>query len=109
MASLHVNKETELHGELGHASLRPRMRNPERRLNPPRHRVNRRHVRPLYPQGAALVVEAYSTTTLEGTLPGLDTKGKEFVASGDVGDAGWGSIDPTKYGAEKSPHVRMDV
>ena len=31
-----------------------------------------------YPQGAALVVEAYSTTTLEGTLPGLDTKGKEF-------------------------------
>ncbi|HNV09565.1 MAG: hypothetical protein WBC13_12860 [Dokdonella sp.] len=62
-----------------------------------------------YPQGAALVVEAYSTTTLEGTLPGLDTKGKEFVASGDVGDAGWGSIDPTKYGAEKSPHVRMDV
>jgi hypothetical protein len=62
-----------------------------------------------HPQGAILLIEPYSTTTLEGAFPALVTEGKTLVASGDVGDAGWGSIDPTKYGAEKSPHVHLDV
>lgn len=62
-----------------------------------------------HPQGAILLVEPYSTTTLEDAFPALVTDGDALLASGDVGDAGWGSIDATKYGAEKSPHVRLDV
>ncbi|MEO7936323.1 MAG: hypothetical protein ABIR27_08690 [Dokdonella sp.] len=62
-----------------------------------------------YPQGAILLVEPGSTTTLEATFPALVTKGDALIASGDIGDAGWGSIDATKYGGEKSPHVRLDV
>ena len=62
-----------------------------------------------HPQGAILLSEPGSTTTLEATFPALVTKGDALIASGDVGDAGWGSIDATKYGAEKSPHVRLDV
>ena len=62
-----------------------------------------------HPQGAILLIEPGSTTTLEATFPALVTKGDALIASGDVGDAGWGSIDATKYGAEKSPHVRLDV
>ena len=62
-----------------------------------------------HPQGAILLVEPYSTTTLEEAFPALVTNGDALIASGDVGDAGWGSIDATKYAAEKSPHVRLDV
>jgi hypothetical protein len=62
-----------------------------------------------YPDGAILLVEPYSTTTLEGSYPALVTRGDRLLASGDVGDAGWGSIDATKYGAENAPHVRLDV
>jgi hypothetical protein len=62
-----------------------------------------------HPQGAALLLEPYSTSTLEDALPILVTEGNALSASGDVGDAGWGSIDATKYGGEKAPHVRLDV
>lgn len=62
-----------------------------------------------HPQGAILLVEPYSTTTLEDAYPALVTTGDAVVASGDVGDAGWGSIDATKYGGAKAPHVRLDV
>ena len=62
-----------------------------------------------HPQGAILLVEPYSTTTLEDAFPALVTNGDALTASGDVGDAGWGSIDATKYGGEKSPHVRLDL
>jgi len=61
------------------------------------------------PQGAILRIEPYSRSTLEATFPTLVTEGDMLVASGDVGDAGWGSIDPTQYGGEKAPHVRVDV
>lgn len=62
-----------------------------------------------HPQGAILRTEPYVTSTLEESFPGLVTDGDTLKGSGDVGDAGWGSIDPTQYGAEKSPHVRLDV
>ncbi|MBL0162570.1 MAG: hypothetical protein IPP82_02650 [Xanthomonadales bacterium] len=62
-----------------------------------------------HPQGAILLIEPYSMTTLEDAFPSLVTEGGTLVASGDVGDAGWGSIDATKYGGEKAPHVRLDV
>lgn len=62
-----------------------------------------------HPQGAILLVEPYSTTTLEDAFPTLVTNGDALTASGDIGDAGWGSIDATKYGGQKSPHVRLDV
>ena len=62
-----------------------------------------------HPQGAVLLTEPYSISTLEGALPTLVTEGDSLLASGDVGDAGWGSIDPTQYGGEKAPHVRLDV
>lgn len=62
-----------------------------------------------HPQGAILLIEPYSTSTLEDALPALVTDSEVLAASGDVGDAGWGSIDPTKYGGEKAPHVRLDV
>lgn len=62
-----------------------------------------------HPNGAILLVEPYSTTTLEDAFPALVTEGNELIAKGDVGDAGWGSIDATKYGAEGAPHVRLDV
>jgi hypothetical protein len=62
-----------------------------------------------HPQGAILLIEKYSTTTLEEAFPSLVTEGDTLIAAGDVGDAGWGSIDATKYGGEKSPHVRLDV
>ena len=62
-----------------------------------------------HPQGAILLLEPYSTTTLEDALPTLATEGNTLAASGDIGDAGWGSIDATQYGAEKAPHVRLDV
>lgn len=62
-----------------------------------------------HPQGAILLIEPYSTTTLEDAFPTLVTEGDMLVASGDIGDAGWGSIDATKYGGEKAPHVRVDV
>jgi hypothetical protein len=62
-----------------------------------------------HPKGAILLIEPYSTTTLEGDFPALVTDGGTLSASGDIGDAGWGSIDATKYGKEKAPHVRLDV
>lgn len=62
-----------------------------------------------HPQGAVLLVEPYSTTTLEDAVPTLAIEGTTLSASGDVGDAGWGSIDATKYGRDKAPHVRLDV
>jgi len=62
-----------------------------------------------HPNGAILKLEPYVTTTLEDALPALVTDGDNLMAKGDVGDAGWGSIDPTKYGSEKAPHVRLNV
>ena len=62
-----------------------------------------------HPEGAILLIEPNVTSTLEGSFPGLVTDGDALVASGDVGDAGWGSIDPTEYGAEKAPRVHLDV
>jgi hypothetical protein len=37
------------------------------------------------------------------------TEGPALIAKGDVGDAGWGSIDASKYGGENAPRARMDV
>lgn len=62
-----------------------------------------------HPEGAILQLEPFSTTTLEDKFPGLVTEGDSLVAKADVGDAGWGSIDATKYGAKNAPHVRVDV
>lgn len=62
-----------------------------------------------HPQGAILLVEPFSTTTLEDAFPALVTAGDALIAKADVGDAGWGSIDATKYGGAKAPHVRLDV
>ncbi len=62
-----------------------------------------------HPQGAVLLIEPYSISTLEEAVPSLVTEGDTLTASGDVGDAGWGSIDATQYGGEKAPHVRLDV
>jgi hypothetical protein len=62
-----------------------------------------------HPDGAILLVEAYSTTTVADTFPGLVTDGPALIAKGDVGDAGWGTIDASKYGSENAPRVRLDV
>jgi len=62
-----------------------------------------------HPEGAILLLEPYSTTTLEDKVPVLVTEGDRLVAKGDVGDAGWGSIDATRYGAKNAAHVSLDV
>lgn len=62
-----------------------------------------------HPNGAALATQPYMTETLEEELPGLAVDGARFVFKADVGDAGWGQIDATKYGAKNSAHVSVDI
>lgn len=62
-----------------------------------------------HPKGAALATQPYMTETLEEELPGLAVDGAKFVFKADVGDAGWGQIDATKYGGTNSAHVSVDI
>lgn len=62
-----------------------------------------------HPNGAVLQTEPYMTQTLEESVPGLVTDGAKFVAKGDIGDAGWGQIDATKYGGTNSAHASLDI
>lgn len=62
-----------------------------------------------HPEGAILLKEPYMTTTLEDKVAALMAGPDRFVVKADVGDAGWGSIDATKYGGKNAPRAHLDI
>jgi len=59
--------------------------------------------------GAVLEVGLGGDRIVTKTFPEFPTEGTSFEFEGDVGDAGGGTIDATRYGRENAPLLSLDV